>query len=337
VRIGWFWADLWREWISSMWRVQFPHTGLLRAGCESRLASAWELKPDEDHHPFDDWADIIIIERLLFGHWIKHVRRWKEQGKKVFTTFDDAYWIMPDYITSKPTWDKKAITQFRDTLETLIDGIFVPSEGLKRELGRYGHLSQSMDKVHVIPNYPDLSFPAYQYAFQKPKMRSDDRYVVGWGGSHHHSIEQLVPVFKQLIKIEPCVQIWIVGNSRAFNLLEDIPIEHKRYFPTMPYGPYLVMIKQFDIFAIPLKGRYDHCRSWIKPLEAALMGVPWVATRNRIYQDCQGGVLVKTKKQWMDALLSPISSDKEWAMQQDITDHIGEYLEVFDGCQRSHS
>lgn len=321
MKIGWFWADLWQEWISSQWRVQFPHTGLLKAGIESRLASAWELRPDEDHHPFDDWADIIVVERLLFGHWVKHIRRWKKQGKKVFATFDDAYWIMPDYITSKPTWNKKAIRQFRNTLE-ILDGIFVPSEGLVKELGRYSH--------RLIPNYPDLSFPAYEYAMNMPKMRTDDRYVIGWGGSHHHSIEQLVPVFKQLIKTEPRVQIWIVGNSRAFNFLEDIPMEYKRYFPAMPYGPYLCMIKQFDIFAIPLKGRYDGCRSWIKPLEAALMDVPWVATQNRIYKDCKGGVLVKNKAEWIEALLSPIAADKEWAMQQDITDHIGEYLEVFD-------
>lgn len=287
---------------------------------ESRLASAYELKPDEDHHPFDDWADVIVIERLLFGHWVEHIRRWKEQGKKVFASFDDAYWLMPSYITAKPTWDKKTIGQFRNTIETLIDGVFIPSVGLRTELDY---------PAYVIPNYPDLSFPAYQYAFAASKLRTDDRYVIGWGGSHHHSMEQLVPIFKQIIEIEPRVQIWIVGNNRAFNLLESIPMEHKRYFPAMPYGPYLCMIKQFDVFAIPLKGRYDACRSWIKPLEAALMGVPWVATRNKIYRDCRGGVLVRSKKQWVDALLSPIASDKEWAMQQGITDHIGEYLEVF--------
>lgn len=307
-----------------MWRVQFPHTGLLKAGYESRLASAYELKPEAEHHPFDDWADIIVLERVLFGHWIEHVRRWKKQGKKVFTTFDDAYWIMPDYISSKPTWNKEAIEQFRRTIEVLIDGIFVPSVGLAKELKRHAK------KVHVIPNYPDLSFPAYQYAFNISKMRFDDRYVIGWGGSHHHSLEQLVPIFQQLIKIEPQIQIWIIGNAQAFNLLKDIPAENKRAFPPMPYGSYLCMIKQFDIFAIPLQGRYDFCRSWIKPLESALMGVPWVATKNRIYKDCRGGVLVKNKAEWIEALLSPVMADQEWAMQQDITDHIGEYLQVFD-------
>lgn len=330
MKIGWLWADLWREWISSMWRVQFPHAGLLGAGIESRMASAHELGPDEDHHPFDDWADTIVIERVLFGHWQAHIHRWKQQGKMVFATFDDAYWLMPDYVTAKPTWSGEVIRQWFETLQTLIDGIFVPSVGLKEELIQWGHLLLP-HKIHVIPNYPDLGFPAYEYALNAPKIRTDDRYVIGWGGSHHHSIEQLVPIFKQLIEIEPLVQIWIVGNSRAFNLLEDIPPENKRYFSPLPYGPYLSMIKQFDIFAIPLDGEYDFCRSWIKPLEAALMGVPWVATKNQIYQDCKGGVLVKTEKQWVDALLSPIAAGPEWAKQQDITDHIGEYLNVFGG------
>lgn len=329
MKIGWFWADLWREWISSMWRVQFPHTGLLKAGIESRIASAHELRPGEDYHPFDDWADTIVLERVLFGHWQSHVYRWKQQGKKVFTTFDDAYWLMPDYMTSKPTWDKKVVGQFYETLRALIDGIIIPSVGLQKALAHRTNLLSH--KIHVIPNYPDLSFPAYRYALEMPKMRSDDRYVIGWGGSHHHSMNQLIPVFEELIKREPRVQIWIVGNNRAFNLLESIPMEHKRFFPALPYGPYLATIKQFDIFAIPLAGKYDACRSWIKPLEAALMGVPWVANENRIYKDCKGGVLVKSKKQWVEALLSPIAADPGWAMQQDITDHIGEYLEVFDG------
>ena len=331
MKIGWFWADLWREWISSMWRVQFPHTGLLRAGYESRIASAYKLEPDEDYHPFDDWADTIVIERVIYGHWQAHIYRWKQQGKKVFVTFDDAYWLMPDYITAKTTWSKEIVGQWFETLETLVDGIIVPSVGLEKALVQYSRLLAH--KIHVIPNYPDLDFPAYKYAFDAPIMRADDRYVIGWGGSHHHSIEQLLPVFQAIIKIEPRVQIWIVGSSRAFNLLEGIPLEHKRYFPASPYGPYLAMIKQFDIFAVPLKGKYDACRSWIKPLEAALMDVPWVASENKIYRDCKGGVLVKTKKQWVDALLSPIAADKEWATQQDITGHIGEYLDVFN----SHS
>ena len=140
-----------------------------------------------------------------------------------------------------------------------------------------------------------------------------------------------MPVFKRLVKQEPRVQIWIVGNNDAFSCLLDIPIENKRLFPVQPYGPYLATIKQLDVFAIPLSGKYDRCRSWIKPLEAALMSVPWVATRNRIYRECQGGVLVKTKQQWEEALMSPIAADRDWAMQQDIVNHIEEYVDVFSG------
>lgn len=321
MKVLWFWADQWREWISSMWRVQFPHTGLVKAGYESKMASAFEL--ESGWHPFEDWADVIVLERLLFGPWAERVQQWKKQGKKVFGTFDDAYWRMPDYIRSKPTWSKKVVREFRQMLG-VIDGAIVPSENLQRDVAKFGN-------IHFIPNYPDLSFPAYQYAFDFPILRNDTRYVIGWGGSHYHSIKQLIPIFEQLIRTEPRVQIWIMGNARAFNLLEDIPLEHKRYFPIQPYGNYLALIKQFDVFAIPLAGKYDQCRSWIKPLEAALMGVPWVATSNRIYRGCKGGTLVKSNAEWREALLAPQKADREWALQQDITQHIEEYLEVLDG------
>lgn len=328
MKISWFWADMWQEWISSMWRTQFPHAALVQAGYESRLDTAWSLTQDTTYHEVDDWADVIVLERLLFEPWTTHIRRWKKQGKRVFATFDDAYWAMPDYVRSKETWNKAILTEFRHTLD-ILDGVIIPSHGLSKALRRFGHYPRG--QIHVIPNRPDLLFPAYQYALEFPKVRTDDRFVIGWGGSHHHSIKQLIPIFKRLIKEEPRVQIWIVGNYLAFNLLEEIPPDNKRALPICPYGIYLSLIKQFDAFAIPLSGRYDQSRSWIKPLEAALMSVPWVATKNRIYEDCRGGVLVKNGQEWYEALLSPIAADQEWALSQGVADHIGEYLEVFSG------
>lgn len=323
MKIAWFWADLQREWISSMWRVQFPHTGLLKAGYESRITSAYELL-ESAYHPNAGWADIIVIERLLFGPWQQRIAQWKKDGKKVFATFDDAYWDLPDYMPSKAAWTKENLRAFYDTLG-IVDGTIVPSVNLRRALTKHG-------PVHFIPNYPDLSFPAYKYAFDMPVSRDEGRHVIGWGGSHPHSVPQLLPVFKKIIEIEPRVQIWTIGGYGTRDMLRELPPDYRRHFSPLPYGNYLHLVKHFDVFAIPLSGSYDKCRSWIKPLEAALMGVPWVATKSRIYEDCQGGVLVKKNKgNWVRALLSPPEHGKEWAMQQDITQHIGEYLEVFNG------
>lgn len=328
MRIALFWADKWSEWISSMWRIQFLHAGLLGANIESRLYGARELNPhsQERYHPVEDWADIIIFERLNIDYWMDYVKRWLDKGIKVFMTLDDAYHLMPDYM-KPPTklWsDPSIVKQFRKNLR-IFDGVFVPSPGLADELTRFGA------KVYHIKNYPDLNHPAIQYALNGRVNRYDNNYVIGWGGSHHHSLVHIVPVLEELVEEWPMLQIWIVGNNAAFDALENIPPHRKRQFPRMPYGLYLTTIKQFDVFAIPLEGRYDQCRSWVKPLEAALMGVPWVATDDRIYKDCQGGRLVRGQAQWKEALMSPEIAATEWALEQGISDHIQEYINVLLG------
>ena len=311
-----------------MWRIQFVHSGLLGAGIDSRMYSAWELVPtgDEHWHEVEDWADCIILERLAILHWMEFVKRWQEKGIKVFLSIDDAYHILPDYFkTPQKFWtDPKNAKAFVKNLK-VFDGVFVPSPGLAEEVSKFGAT------VYYIKNYPDLNHPAIQLALQSRVNRYDDRYVIGWGGSHHHSISAVIPALEELVKEWPKIQVWIVGNNAAFNMLENIPMENKRYFPRMSYSPYLSTIKQFDVFAIPLVGRYDQCRSWIKPLEAALMGVPWVATDDRIYKECQGGRLVRSKAQWKEALMSPEIAATDWAVEQDISKHIEEYIDVLLG------
>ena len=311
-----------------MWRIQFVHSGLLGAGIESKLYSAWELRPtnDECWHPVEDWADFIVFERLAIGHWMGFVKRWQDRGIKVFLTFDDAYHIIPNYFkTPSKIWtDPENTKEFTQNLK-VFDGVFVPSPGLAAEVSKFGA------KVHCVKNYPDLNHPAIQLALRSAILRRDDRYVIGWGGSHHHSMPAVLPALEELVGEWPEIQVWIVGNAAAFNILENIPLENKRFFPRMPYTNYLATIKQFDVFAIPLVGKYDRCRSWIKPLEAALMGVPWVATDDRIYKECQGGRLVKGKEQWKEALMSPEVAAQEWAMAQGISEHIQEYVDVLLG------
>lgn len=327
MRVALFWADKAHEWISSMWRMQFVHSALLGAGIESRLYAMRELVPlgTEFWHPVEDWADYIILERLAFEPWMSFVKRWQERGIPVYLSFDDAYHLIPDYMTTGKVWAEEGAKKEWTRNLRHFDGLFVPSTGLARAISKFG------GKIHVIKNYPDLNHPAIRYALEEPLSRRDDRYVIGWGGSHHHSVEKIVTVLEELVEEWPQVQIWVVGNNAAFNLLGSIPPSHKRVFPRMPYGNYLAATKEFDVFAIPLVGKYDHSRSWIKPLEAALMGVPWVATYHEIYKECKGGRLVRSKAQWKEALMSPEIAATEWALEQGIADHIQEYTDVLLG------
>jgi len=257
---------------------------------------------------------------------MEYVARWQGMGIRVFLTLDDAYHLIPDYMkTPDKLWEDPAMA--KELLQNLpvFDGIFVPSPGLADELTKFGA------KTYYIKNYPDLKHPAILHALKSRVNRHDNNYVIGWGGSHQHSLAPIVPVFEELIAEWPELQIWIVGNPAAFNLLGNIPPHRKRRFPRMPYGPYLATIKQFDVFAIPLEGKYDNCRSWIKPLESALMGVPWVATDNRIYRDCRGGRLARSKNQWKEALMSPEVAATNWALEQGISEHIQEYIDVLLG------
>jgi glycosyltransferase involved in cell wall biosynthesis len=134
---------------------------------------------------------------------------------------------------------------------------------------------------------------------------NDHKLVLGWSGSHSTSpfLYLLKDVLLELQK-KISFKLLVMGDPQ-FNIagiedLEAIPWSLENEIPTL---------QRFDIglYPLPLDSEWVLGKSGLKALQYMAVGVPVVATaigaNYRIMEDGKTGFLVKTKEEWIQALL----------------------------------
>ncbi|RLC34159.1 hypothetical protein DRH14_03575 [Candidatus Shapirobacteria bacterium] len=333
MNITWFYADRdGAEWNSSRWRVLWPHRALQRAGIASRIASLPQECELPVPHPLMTWADVVVIERVnvyppqhpRMRQVQKHVE-WALSHKRTFLTIDDAYHLMPSSSPSKVVWNKHALDTFRDYARSS-QGVFCPSLKLSRD-------AICGSKGIYIPNYPDLHDvppPVSQHA--------PEQTVIGWGATQQHtrSFTVVARALREVLQRRSDVQVWMITSPSIFASAKLPSYRSRLLHWRRPYRSYMQFIgNHFTVGLAPLFGGYDQRRSWIKPLEYALMGIPWVASNTLEYRKVKGGQVVGKHGDWAQAILKALESPRgeavAWARHQGIDEHIKEYMEVL-GC-----
>jgi glycosyl transferase family 1 len=146
--------------------------------------------------------------------------------------------------------------------------VTVTTEQLASSYGAHG-------RVRILPNRVPRAY------LETPHEDSD---LIGWGGSMHshpHDLQQVGPSIAQLVS--QGARFETVGNpagvGRALGLRED---------PTSPgdvqFHEWMPSIARFGIGLAPLAlTRFNHAKSWLKPLEYAAAGVPAVISPTADY------------------------------------------------------
>jgi len=145
-----------------------------------------------------------------------------------------------------------------------------------------------------------------------------DRIVIGWGGSmsHYDSFwgSGLMQAIPKISARYPEV-LWMIcgGEKRLYEQLE-VPARQKFWQHGVPPQQWPEIVCRFDVGLAPLYGPYDQRRSWIKGIEYALAGTPWVATRGETYKgliDWPAGLQGPESAEWWEDSLEVILSDLE--------------------------
>jgi len=318
---------------SSAWLCEVPARALSAAGVEARVRSAFQVHRE---HPIVRWADVIIIERLGFAVRRDMIESWRDQGKRVFLRFDDAYVHMPHWSPSwQVTWcqylqGQPALTAFKNQIR-LFDGYSTPSRLLTNDYSNFG-------KGTFIPNRPDL------LTFPQPKLPTDmpsNVLNVVWGGSIPHRQSWTDSGAAEAINryFSVCTKGFRLHLLGARGWYPDV-FDRVRYvtYPWAPIPLYRERLRQIaDVGLAPLAGPYDARRSWIKVLVYSLLGIPWIASDMPPYEGCKGGLLVEnTFDGWFAALAAIRDPDlrrrlrqegMDWAWGQGIRDHVQEWLD----------
>ena len=313
-------ADSPEEWNSAEWRCSIPAQAIRQTGLHSaRLLDMISFaKNSAQAQEACQEADVIVIQRNLYGPVLNAIQRWKARDKVVIADFDDAYQLMPpgvknyefwsqgkivrrgaDQAVTVETMDPPPLTQFKWGLR-LVHAATVPSTQLAEDWKAYADM-------YFLPNYIDLD----RYLEARPVTH--DGIVIGWGGSLSHlqsfTESGVLEALKRVCSARPQVKVMICGDERVYHAL-PVPEEQKSFRGWVPANEWPYQLANFDIGIAPLSGAYDQRRSWIKILEYMVMKIPWVASDGPAYHSLRSyGWLVQNKPAtWERILLDMIDN-----------------------------
>lgn len=328
----------------SNWRCFFPADAVNRT--KKHHAKVIDLQTFASGQCDEEcmWADIIILQRDLFGSVISTVFKWRISGKTVVLDVDDAYHAIPSDNPSSIFWNNKLARSENghdihlpfDPQKDIINGARIvnavtsPSDLLCSYWLNYA-------PSYLVPNY----FPIGGYISAKQNIETPNRVVVGWGGSVSHVKSfvdsNIIPALRKIASEHNDIQIVIAGGGDG--LINKLKIKNMRVIEWTPMNNWYATLNSFTVGVAPLAGTYDNFRSWIKVMEYMLMRKPWVASNVFPYQSLdQFGTLVRNKtKDWESAILDAVYHPDEqkinsgycYALQQDIDLNIEKVIAIY--------
>ena len=307
------------EWNCSEWNILNPTRAINKTG--NHKADAFYIGDfvtnAEPVQKACNEADIIIVERNLFGDTLTMMQYWKVRNKVVASIFDDAYHIIHPQNISHNFWmegeikqiiknekgeDVQQIAYMRPTPLTqlawglrMVKGAIMPSYMLANDWKDHATTYQTH-------NYLEIE----KYLHIKPLFPHDD-IIIGWCGSLSHYASFMdsgvLPALVKTVRNHNNVRIMITGDKRVYDRI-NVPADKKIFSNFVPAEQWTSLVKTLDIGLAPLAGEYDRRRSWIKVLEYMALQVPWVATNYETYSELtQYGRMTENGGQnWEEAL-----------------------------------
>jgi len=161
---------------------------------------------------------------------------------------------------------------------------------------------------YVIPNSNGPSERSYAATFQRP--RREGAIVIGYfAGSSTHNDDFLSAseaLYRILVEFET-VELFVMGPLRLPEYLLTFPAVRIKRQSRGTTAEYFAQLGECDINLVPLEDiPFNHCKSELKIFEAALFGIPSVASRNPTTAACilngKSGFLVDEPEDWYRAL-----------------------------------
>ena len=151
---------------------------------------------------------------------------------------------------------------------------------------------------------------------QSPPRPPDDKIIIGYGSgtaTHRKDLAEAAEALARILARHPHVELHIVG---ALHIDDPLPLPESlapfadriRHRPAVPWRDWLTVQRTFDINLAPLESGNPFCdaKSEIKFTEAAIVGVPTVASRTEAFEfairDGETGFLASNADEWVAKL-----------------------------------
>lgn len=308
-------ADLWGcghyrlIWPAEALQNEGYDVTILRPGEESQMAGvAVGEKLTDVLLTADSDVDVYVFQRPTNFVLTDLIRILREKGKTVVVDMDDdlacihpknaAFQMLHPKYSPRNNWEHARQACRNASLVTC---------STPHLLGRYGAASNNRVLRNCIPR-----------SFLDVPRAEDVEPVWGWAGALHSHPDDL-PIIGAAVKEldrrghEFRIIGYTDGTGRALGLPED-----PKGTGRVPFENWAIALSGLHVGVAPLaNSKFNRSKSWLKPLEYAAVGVPWVGSDRGEYGELQrigGGFLVGDRtRDWVQVVHRLMTDDDLWS------------------------
>ena len=278
-------------------------------------------------------ADIVVMQRPIDRHRVEALGHLQSHGIRVVVEIDDDFdSIHPRNIAWPKLNPANSPDRNRRWLHAaceVADMVVVSTPALAARYGRHG-------RVRVVRN----RIPA-RYLTIEHEPRDDGQVYVGWSGSietHPDDLQVMGAGLARALR-STGAELAIVGTGRGVKRITGI--DHQPIAcGWRPLPEYPEALAQFDVGIVPLaETAFNRAKSWLKGLELASVGVPFVASPLPEYRELTAGPFARTAKEWERAIKTFVASadaradfagrGRELAARHTVQEHAHEWWEAW--------
>lgn len=247
--------------------------------------------------------DIIVFKLMMQQEILDAIPKAKKLGQKIVVDVDDWFDGLSKSNKAYDATDPKLnTTSNREIYKQIIlsaDAVITSTPFL------FDYYSKLRDNVFMVRNGIDLP------RWKANKIDKNRKTMIGWVGATHwrsNDLEQLSSFFGPFIQFRNLNFHHSGHNNSApsANSLLGVPDIYSRKSLMVPILAYPNLFKPIHIGIIPLNNiEFNHAKSFIKGLEYAAAGIPFVASYSPEYKylaDRGIGNIATTDSEWIAAL-----------------------------------
>lgn len=272
------------------YRAHTPGMALLRRGHQVVL--------DHEISPADVHAADVIVAQMKLGPEVEQVQQLaRSTGKTYVFELDDDLWNLHPANPAYHHWKQPHIQAGLDQAVMSADIVTTTTEVLAQRIRKM------RDRVVVLPNM----LPAEHWPAELERDYSPEVVAIGWAGgaSHWADLRLLDGVLHTILDQYPDNSVFLAAGGP-----EETPFKrHQNMQAIQPVNIERLasLISTFDIGLAPLvDDRFNACKSDLKYLEYAMVGLPVIASNVETYSETivhgETGFLAKTPKDWIKYL-----------------------------------
>lgn len=256
---------------------------------------------------------ILILHRVAFTAIVKRlIDSVHSRGGLVLADEDDLIfdtaafqWIdSPDF--KDPIRAKLYQAEMKLQQETLLacDGVIASTNYLAKVVANY------QKPVWVHRNAANLEMVEISSRAIHQKRKPDGKYIIGYASgtlTHNRDFASIAPAILHTLSSIPQAELWVIGYLDLPSELEGFHNRIRRIKP-VPWRQLPFLLSQFDVNLAPLvlDNPFSQSKSEIKYMEAALVGIPTIASPTDAFQfvihDHVNGLLSNYLSDWQDDL-----------------------------------